>query len=108
MNKEMIHRTIESGIIGEATVVFGGAIRVQYGTLKDDPKSIAVGLGELTHPCAKQGEEASSDETYMGNQVKLVFPDLEVLHYFRDTILNNVEVALKGKIKEEIDKEEVK
>ena len=97
----------QSGIIGQATVVFGGAIKVEYGNPKQYPASVVVAMGELIHPCAKQGQEPKSNETYMDNQVHLVFPDLESLAYFRDEVLGNVESALKDVIRKRVEEAEL-
>lgn len=97
----------QSGIIGQATVVFGGAIKVEYGNPKQYPTSVVVAMGELIHPCSKQGQEPKSGDTYMDNQVHLVFPDLESLAYFRDEVLGNVEVALKDFIRKRVEDAEL-
>lgn len=78
----------KSGIIGQARVVFGGGILVEFGESEKYPETICIGLGELVEPC----------DTYMGSQVQLVFPDLESLSFFRDTVLSAAELALKDKV----------
>ena len=58
-------RKLKSGIVGQATVIFGGAIGMCIGTIKDaDDKVLAVGLAELKHPVAKSGDPIIDDETF--------------------------------------------
>lgn len=93
-------RKLRSGIIGQAQVIFGGAIAISLGTVKNgDEETLAVGMAELTHPAAKAGDEIKNDETYNGVQVSLVFPDFEALNNFRE-ILNELEFELKERIDE--------
>lgn len=93
-------RKLKSGIIGQAQVIFGGAIAISLGTVKNgDEEMLAVGMAELTHPAAKSGDEIKNDETYNGVQVSLVFPDFEALNNFRE-ILNELEFELKERIAE--------
>ena len=93
-------RKLKSGIIGQAQVIFGGAIAISLGTVKNgDEETLAVGMAELTHPAAKSGDEIKNDETYNGVQVSLVFPDFEALNNFRE-ILNELEFELKERIAE--------
>lgn len=88
----------KSGIIGQAKVVFGGGIHVEFGESEKYPETICVGLAELIEPCEKSGQVPKNSETYMGSQVQLVFPDLESLSFFRDTVLSAAELALKDKV----------
>ena len=93
-------RKLKSGIIGQAQVIFGGAVGISLGTVKNaDDEVLAVGLAELKHPAAKAGDPIIDEETYNGVQVSLVFPDFKALNNFRD-ILNELEVELKAKIAE--------
>ena len=93
-------RKLKSGIVGQATVIFGGAIGMCIGTIKDaDDKVLAVGLAELKHPVAKSGDPIIDDETCNGEQVILVFPDFDALNNFSN-ILCELEVELKKRIKE--------
>ena len=85
----------QSGIIGQATVIFGGAIKIDFGTSDSYPSTICVGLSELIEPCEKSGQVPKETDTYMGTQVQLVFPDLHSLSYFRNNILDEAELALK-------------
>jgi hypothetical protein len=90
----------QSGIIGQSVVVFGGAIKVDFGTNDSYPSTICVGLSELIEPCEKSGQVPKANDTYMGTQVQLVFPDLHSLSYFRNNILNEAELALKEMIRD--------
>ena len=93
-------RKLKSRIIGQAQVIFGGAVAISLGTVKNgDEDTLAVGLAELTHPAAKSGDEITNDETYNGIQVSLVFPDFKALNNFRE-ILNQLEFELKQRIDE--------
>ena len=93
-------RKLKSRIIGQAQVIFGGAIGLSLGTVKNgDEDTLAIGMAELTHPAAKAGDEITNDETYNGIQVSLVFPDFEALNNFRE-ILNQLEFELKERIDE--------
>ena len=99
-------RKLRSGIIGQAQVIFGGAIAISLGTVKNgNEDTLAVGMAELTHPAAKTGDEIENEETYNGIQVSLVFPDFEALNNFRE-ILNQLEFELKERIAEQKAKEE--
>lgn len=60
-------KKLKSGIIGQAQVIFGGAIGVSLGTVKNADKEVmAVGLAELKHPAAKAGDPINDEETYNG------------------------------------------
>lgn len=97
---------MKSRIIGQAQVFFGGAVRIDVGTVRDREESLAIGLSELKHPAEKVGMEPPSDETF-GIQVSLVFPDLPTLSNFRE-ILNELEAEMKSRIKEkEVDFDDV-
>ena len=93
-------RKLKSGIVGQAQVIFGGAIGMNLGTVKDAGEEVlAVGMAELKHPAAKAGDPIIDEETYNGVQVTLVFPDFEALNNFRH-ILDELEAELKAKIAE--------
>jgi hypothetical protein len=92
----------QSGIIGQAVVVFGGAIKIDFCTNDSYPSTICVGLSELIEPCEKSGQVPDTTDTYMGTQVQLVFPDLHSLSYFRNNILNEAEIALKEMMRDAI------
>lgn len=87
---------LKSGIIGQAQVVFGGAILVDVGTIGGND-GISIGLSELKFP-TEAGATPSSYETYCGVQVSLAFPDIETYKNFRN-ILDEVELMLKKRIK---------
>lgn len=94
-------KKLKSGIIGQAQVIFGGAIGASLGTVKNaDKEVIAVGLAELKHPAAKAGVPINDEETYNGTQVMLVFPNFDALNNFRN-ILDELEVELKERIAQE-------
>jgi hypothetical protein len=91
-------RKLKSGIVGQAQVIFGGAIGINLGTVKNaDEEVLAVGLAELKHPAAKAGDPIIDEETYNGVQVSLVFPDFDALNNFRH-ILDELEAELKDRI----------
>ena len=91
-------RKLKSGIVGQAQVIFGGAIGMNLGTVKNAGEEVlAVGMAELKHPAAKAGDPIIDEETYNGIQVSLVFPDFEALNNFRE-ILNELEFELKERI----------
>lgn len=93
-------RKLKSGIVGQAQVIFGGAIGMNLGTVKNAGEEVlAVGMAELKHPAAKAGDPIIDEETYNGIQVTLVFPDFEALNNFRHT-LDEFEAELKERIKE--------
>lgn len=93
-------RKLRSGIVGQAQVIFGGAIRMNIGTVKNaGEEMLAVGMAELKHPAAKSGDPIIDGETYNGIQVSLVFPDFEALNIFRH-ILDELEAVLKERIAE--------
>ena len=93
-------RKLKSGIVGQAQVIFGGAIGMNLGTVKNYGEEVlAVGMAELKHPAAKAGDPIIDEETYNGVQVTLVFPDFEALNNFRE-ILNELEFELKQRIDE--------
>lgn len=93
-----MERKLKSGIIGQAQVIFGGAIGINLGTVKNaDEEVLAVGLAELKHPAAKAGDPIKDEETYNDIQVSLVFPDFAALNIFRN-ILDQLEVELKERI----------
>ena len=84
-------RKLKSGIVGQAQVIFGGAIGMSLGTVKYAGEEVlAVGMAELKHPAAKAGDPIIDEETYNGIQVSLVFPDFEALNNFRH-ILDKVD-----------------
>lgn len=89
-----------SGIKGQAQVIFGGAIKIEYGILNGDKNSICLGLSEFKYPPKEVGVYPENDETYCGVQVALAFPNLDVLCHFRD-ILNDVEEEMKERIKKQ-------
>ena len=92
-------KKLKSGIIGQAYVIFGGAIGMSIGIVKDtDDKVIAVGMAELKHPVAKSGDPIIDYETCNGEQVKLIFPDFDSLNNFRN-ILCELEAEMKERIK---------
>ena len=94
-------KKLKSGIIGQAQVIFGGAISINLGTVKNADKEVmAVGLAELKHPAAKSGDPINDEETYNGIQVSLVFPNFDALNNFRD-ILDQLEAELKDRIAQE-------
>lgn len=94
-------RKLKSGIIGQAQVIFGGAIGINLGTVKNADKEVmAVGLAELKHPTTKAGDPINNEETYNGIQVSLVFPNFDALNNFRN-ILDQLEVELKERIAQE-------
>ena len=96
-----MNKKLKSGIIGQAQVIFGGAIGINLGTVKNADKEVmAVGLAELKHPAAKAGDPIIDEETYNGIQVSLVFPNFDVLNNFRD-ILDQLEAELKERIAQE-------
>ena len=91
-------RKLKSGIVGQAQVIFGGAIGINLGTVRNaDEEVLAVGLAELKHPAAKAGDPIIDEETYNGVQVSLVFPDFDALNNFRH-ILDELEAELKDRI----------
>lgn len=93
-------RKLKSGIVGQAQVIFGGAIGMNLGTVKNAGEEVlAVGMAELKHPAAKAGDPIIDEETYNGIQVSLVFPDFEALNNFR-YILDELEAELKKRIAE--------
>ena len=92
-------RKLKSGIVGQAQVIFGGAIGMKLGTVKNAGDVLAVGMAELKHPAAKAGDPIIDEETYNGIQVSLVFPGFEALNNFRH-ILDELEAELKERIKE--------
>lgn len=93
-------RKLKSGIVGQAQVIFGGAIGMNLGTVKNAGEEVlAVGMAELKHPAAKAGDPIIDEETYNGVQVTLVFPGFEALNNFRH-ILDELEAELKERIKE--------
>ena len=94
-------KKLKSGIIGQAKVIFGGAISINLGTVKNADKEVmAVGLAELKHPAAKSGDPINDEETYNGIQVSLVCPNFDALNNFRD-ILDQLEAELKERIAQE-------
>lgn len=94
-------KKLKSGIIGQAQVIFGGAIAINIGTVKNAGKEVmAVGLAELKHPAAKAGDPINDEETYNGIQVSLVFPNFDALNNFRN-MLDQLEVELKERIAKE-------
>lgn len=91
---------LKSGIIGQAQVIFGGAIIMDLGTVMYAGEEVlAVGMAELKHPAANAGDHIINKETYNDVQVALVFPDFEALNNFRH-ILDKLEIELKERIKE--------
>ena len=93
-------RKLKSCIVGQAQVIFGGAIGMTTGTVKCAGEDVlAVGMAELKHPAAKAGDPMIDGETYNGVQVTLVFPDFEALNNFR-CILDELETELKERIAE--------
>lgn len=91
-------KKLKSGIVGQAEVIFGGAIAVKLGTVPSAGKeAMVVGLAELKHPAAKSGDPINDQETYNGPQVMLVFPNFDSLNVFRN-ILDQLEVELKERI----------
>ena len=47
-------RKLKSGIVGHAQVIFGGAIGMNLGTVKNAGEEVlAVGMAELKHPAAR-------------------------------------------------------
>ena len=93
-------RKLKSGIVGQAQVIFGGAIVMNIGMVKDAGEEVlAVGMAELKHPAAKAGDPIIDEDTYNGVQVTLMFPDFEALNSFR-YILDELEAELKERIKE--------
>jgi len=93
-------RKLKSGIIGQAQVIFGGAIGMYLGTVNNAGEEVlTVGMAELKHPAAKAGDPINDEETYNGIQVSLVFPDFEALNNFR-RILDELEGKLKERIAE--------
>lgn len=100
-NKKQEKKKLASCIIGQAQVVFGGAVLVKIGSVQGNEDAVAVGLSELKHPCPQTGMEPENDETF-GVQVMLVFPDLPTLTNFRG-ILDEVEAALKSRMKDEME-----
>ena len=93
-------RKLKSGIIGQAQVIFGGAIGMYLGTVNNAGEEVlTVGMAELKHPAAKAGDPINDEETYNGVQVSLVFPDFEALNNFR-RILDELEGKLKERIAE--------
>ena len=99
--KKQEKKKLASCIIGQAQVVFGGAVLVKMGSVQGNEDAVAVGLSELKHPCPHAGMEPENDETF-GVQVMLVFPDLPTLTNFRG-ILDEVETALKSRMKDEME-----
>ena len=94
-------RKLKSGIVGQAQVIFGGAIGMNLGTVKDAGEEVlAVGMAELKHPAAKAGDPIIDEETYNGEQVWLVFPNFDALNNFRN-IIDQLEVELKERIAQE-------
>lgn len=62
-------KKLKSGIVGQAQVIFGGAIKMSLGTIKDaDQDVLAVGMAELKHPEAKAGDPIINGDTYNGEQ----------------------------------------
>jgi len=100
-NKKQEKKKLASCIIGQAQVVFGGAVQVKMGSVQGNEDAVAVGLSELKHPCPQAGMEPENDETF-GVQVMLVFPDLPTLTNFRG-ILDEVETAIKSRMKDEME-----
>lgn len=93
-------RKLKSGIVGQAQVIFGGAIRMELGWVKSARgEELAIGMAELKHPAAKAGDPIIDEETYNGTQVTLVFPGFEPLNNFR-YILDLLETELKKRIAE--------
>ena len=90
-----MNKKLKSGIIGQAQVIFGGAIGIYTGEVKyADKEVMAVGLAELKHPAAaKIGDPINDEDT-------LVFPDFVALSKFRN-ILDQLEVEMKERIAQE-------
>lgn len=88
-----VRKDLRSGIVGQAQVIFGGAVKIDVGTVGSNPQAFAIGLSELKKPCAHAGMVPENDETF-GIQVSLIFPDLPTLSNFRD-ILYEVETQIK-------------
>lgn len=88
-----VRKDLKSGIVGQAQVIFGGAVKIDVGTVGSNPQAFAIGLSELKHPTPSAGMEPESDETF-GIQVSLIFPDLPTLSNFRN-FLNEVETQIK-------------
>ena len=60
-------RKLKSGIIGQAQVIFGGAIGLSLGTVKNgDDETLAIGMAELTHPAAAALMAAGAATTLQG------------------------------------------
>ena len=97
-----MNKKLKSGIIGQAQVIFGGAIGIYFGEVKDADKEVmAVGLAELKNPAAaKIGDPINDEDTYNGTQVMLVFPGFVALSKFRN-ILDQLEVEMKERIAQE-------
>ena len=97
-----MNKKLKSGIIGQAQVIFGGAIGISLGTVRNADKEVmAVGLAELKNPAAaKIGDPINDEDTYNGTQVMLVFPGFVALSKFRN-ILDQLEVEMKERIAQE-------
>ena len=90
-------KKLRSGIVGQAQVVFGGAIAINVGTVGGDENTLAIGLAELCNPVADAGMEIGDRAETYGIQVGLVFPDLHALNHFR-SVLEELEVMLKERM----------
>ena len=100
-------KKLKSGIVGQAQVIFGGAIGMNRGTVKNAGEEVlAVGMAELKHPAEKSGDHIIDGEIYNGIQVSLVFPNFDTLNNFRD-ILDQLEVELKERIAQEEAKQKI-
>ena len=54
-NKKQEKKKLASCIIGQAQVVFGGAVQVKMGSVQGNEDAVSVGLSELKRPCPQAG-----------------------------------------------------
>ena len=80
-------------MLASVGVIFGGGIGAS--TRVDDNGCIYVSLRELKHPVGKLGDKCRQKDTYDNLQVNLIFPSLEALVYFKDTVLRKSEEDFK-------------
>ena len=93
----MEEKKLRSGIVGQAQVVFGGAIVINVGTVGGDENTLTIGLAELCNPAAYAGGEIDDRAETYGMQVELVFPDLHALNNFC-SVFEDLEVMLEERM----------
>lgn len=95
-----------SGVVGRATVYFGGKVALGVTANKDSDEPTGIAICELLDEKGA-GDKILPSDLNFGTQVRLMFPNLESLQVMR-TAIDDLEVAMKSWVRTQMEEEQGK